>query len=120
MEQSKLEITQKTAQQIKYLRLLNGLSQEALAHSAGLNATFLGHIERSLKCPTVDTLNKIATALNMSLSELLDFDRVKQTGSKTDRKSSAIQKINALIQGLSPREAEQIAELIEKIIRFRI
>lgn len=119
MDQSKLEITQKTAKQIKHFRVQSGLSQEALAESAGMNPAFLGHIERSLKCPTVDTLNKIASALNITLSELLDFDRTEETDGETDRKARAVQKIHSLIKGLSPQEAEQIAEIVEDIIKFK-
>ncbi len=57
-------------EQIKHFRLLRGLSQEALALEAGINPAFLGHLERSLKSPTVTTLEKIAMALDIPLSEL--------------------------------------------------
>ena len=59
---------------IRYLRKLKQLSQEKLALDVGLNPAFLGHIERGLKCPTVDTLSKIANALNVSLFELVNID----------------------------------------------
>lgn len=118
MNQNKLDITQKTAQQIKCFRTQKGLSQETLAHLAGLNPAFLGHIERSLKCPTVDTLNKIASALGMTLSELLDFDGGEEAEGSKDRKARAVQKIDFLIHGLSPQEIEEIAEIIAAIIKF--
>ncbi len=118
MNQGKMEITQKTAQQIKTYRLRYGLSQEALAHSAGLNPAFLGHIERCLKCPSVDTLNKIASALGLSLSELLDFEE-KGKEEEIDRKNKAVQKIIGILRSLSPEEAEEIYDIIAKIIRFK-
>ncbi len=114
MDQNKLEITQKTAGQIKYFRMQKGLSQKKLANLAGLNSAFLGHIERSLKCPTVDTLDKIASAMNISLSELLDFDDKNED----ERKAKAIQRINFLIRELSTQETEQISEIIADIIQF--
>lgn len=119
MNQNKMEITQKTAQQIKMYRLRRGLSQEALARSAGLNPAFLGHIERCLKCPSVDTLNKIASALGLSISELLDFDEGEEQEEETDRKERVVQKIISILRGLSPEEAEEIYEIIFEIIRFK-
>ena len=115
MEQEKLEITQMTAKQIKHFRTMRGLSQESLALSAGLNPTFLGHIERSLKCPTIDTLNKIASALDISLSELLDFDEEK----KIRDHEVMIERIAFSIRKLSSNDVEQIAEIVDKIVKFK-
>jgi transcriptional regulator with XRE-family HTH domain len=115
MDMEKLEIMHKTAEQIKYYRNLEGLSQEALALSAGLNPAFMGHIERSLKCPTIDTLNKIASALNISLSELLDF----QVESIEDSNEKAVKKIALLMRNLSSKDAEEIADIVAKIIKFK-
>ena len=115
MDKTKMEIMQKTAEQIKYLRTVAGLSQKSLADSAGLDPAFLGHIERCLKCPTIDTLNKIATALNISLSELFDFSCPK----KCEKKDEAIRKISIIMDRLSPEEAEQLADLTARIVAFK-
>ncbi len=74
MEQQKQEITLAVAERIRSYRHLRGLSQEALALQAGLNPAYFGQVERGLKCPTVDTLYRIARALDVSLSELLRLD----------------------------------------------
>ena len=115
MDKEKLEITQKTAKRIKYFRTMRGLSQESLALSAGLNPAFLGHIERSLKCPTVDTLNKIALALDVSLSQLLDFD------GETEVKDQELmmERIAFSIRGLSLKDVEQIAEIVDQIVKLK-
>ena len=115
MDQEKLEITQKTAKQIKYFRTMRGLSQESLALTAGLNPAFLGHIERSLKCPTIDTLNKIASALDVSLSQLLDFEGV----TKDRDNEMMIERIAFSIRGLSLKDVEQIAEIVDRIVKFK-
>lgn len=115
MENDKLEITNKTAERIKHYRNLEGLSQERLAVLAGLNPAFIGHIERSLKCPTIDTLNKIASALHISLSELLDFD----SKSVMNGNANAIKKITLLMSNLSTEEAEVIADIVADIIKFK-
>lgn len=52
-------------------RLAKGLSQEALAHQAGLHRTYVGLIERGLRNPTIDVGNKLARALRTTLSEMI-------------------------------------------------
>jgi transcriptional regulator with XRE-family HTH domain len=115
MENDKFGIMNKTAEKIKYFRKLQGLSQEKLALLAGLNPAFMGHIERAQKCPTVDTLNKIACALNISLSELLNFDSQPVTVENAE----AIQKVAFLMRTLPPKDAEEIVDIVSRIIKFK-
>jgi len=115
MNNKKIEIMNKTAERIKHFRTEKGLSQESLALSAGLNPAFLGHIERSLKCPTIDTLNKIAEALNISVSNLLDFNAEV----KSSERDGAIERMLHSIRNFSPTEIDQVTEIIEKIIALR-
>lgn len=48
---------------IKYLRQKRGLSQEALALSCDMNPAFLGHVERGMRSPTLNTLQRICDGL---------------------------------------------------------
>lgn len=48
-----------------------GLTQEALAESAGISMSFVGHIERGEKQASVDTVVALAQCLNVSLDFLL-------------------------------------------------
>lgn len=51
------------------------LSQEALAHEAGLSAKHVGEIERANKDPRLTTILRLATAMDMRSGELFDqFD----------------------------------------------
>jgi transcriptional regulator with XRE-family HTH domain len=47
------------------------MSQEELAHDAGLHRNLIGRLERGEDNPTVMTLVSIATELDISLSELV-------------------------------------------------
>ena len=58
-------------QRLAATRIQSGLSQNAVAHRAGLAASYLSRIETGKIQPTVPTANKIAAALRVSLSELL-------------------------------------------------
>jgi transcriptional regulator with XRE-family HTH domain len=58
------------ARTIRRLRKDAELSQEAVAHSAGLTVSAYARIERGEANPTWTTVTQIAQGLNMSLAEL--------------------------------------------------
>lgn len=53
------------------LRNLKGLSQDALARSAGLHRTFVAHVERGVRNIALDNIEKLAHALDVQTYELL-------------------------------------------------
>ena len=59
-------------QRIRNYRTVKGLSQEKLAELAGCHHTYIGQIERGEKNATVESVEKIAAALNVSLSKLFE------------------------------------------------
>ncbi len=58
------------ANRIKELRDRKGISQEELAHRAGLSRTGMGFLETGKRWPRLDTLMKVADGLNITLDEL--------------------------------------------------
>lgn len=65
---------------VRQLRVQRGLSQESLADAAGVHVTYLSGIERGLRNPSLDKLNSIAAALEMSTLALIT--RADQTTSR--------------------------------------
>lgn len=64
---------------IRELREKKDYSQEAFADRANLHRTYLGGVERGERNPTLTMLGKIATALNISLTTLLEGVSAKDT-----------------------------------------
>ena len=56
---------------VKELRIEAGLSQEALAHDAGIDRSYMGGIERGEHNLTIISLIKICRCLKISFSSLL-------------------------------------------------
>ena len=59
------------AEVVREQRAKRGLSQEDLAHDAGLHRTYVGLIERGLRNPTIEAAHALALALDTTLSDLI-------------------------------------------------
>lgn len=60
---------------VKYYRKKFNLSQEKLAELAGLSTNYIGDIERTNRKVTIDTVEKISKALNISPADLLSVNK---------------------------------------------
>ena len=70
----KVEISEKVGKKLNQIRTRKGLTQEELAHEAGLNRAYIGYIERGERNPSIFVMAKIADALQVKLFELFRFD----------------------------------------------
>jgi transcriptional regulator with XRE-family HTH domain len=61
----------RVGRRLRRLRHQRNLSQERLAERAGLSYKFVGEIERGVGNPTILTLARLATALDVDVVELL-------------------------------------------------
>ena len=73
--QLKNNILIKFGEKVRDLRKKRKLSQEQLAHVANVHRTYIGMIERAEKNITLLNIEKIATALDVSVDDLLKFDK---------------------------------------------
>ncbi len=56
---------------LQALRMEKGLSQEALGERSGLHPTYISLLERARRSPTIDTIVRLAAALNDKPSSIL-------------------------------------------------
>jgi len=68
----KLSARELVAKNIRELRQERDWSQDELAARAGLHRTYIGTIERAEQSITVDSMEKLATALNVKVARLLE------------------------------------------------
>ena len=67
----KSEATRRVADHVVAIRIQKNLSQEALAKRARINRVTLARLERALHPPRLDTLERIARALGVPLTDLV-------------------------------------------------
>ena len=106
-------------ERIRYFRLVKGLSQEALALEANINTAFVGHLERGLKSPTVNTLEKIVRALDITMEELFS-EKIAETDKDDQAKALALAKIDYALKGLSNQDIQQLSDIVLEIVRFKV
>lgn len=68
------QFLQQLGSRIRELRLEHGLSQEKLSFECNLDRTYIGSVERGERNIAAINLKKVSKALNISISELFNFD----------------------------------------------
>ena len=66
------KIVKKFGQRVKALRISKSMSQGDLAKILNVHRSYVSGIERGLRNPSLLTIKKLATALNIGSSELID------------------------------------------------
>lgn len=69
----KRNLAYKLGNKIRILRKAVGLTQAALAEAADISINFMGCIERGERTPSIETIDKLAKALNISPKEFFEF-----------------------------------------------
>ncbi len=97
------ELTIKVGTRIRTLRKERGYTQEQLAFEANMHPAQIGHIERGVQSPTIDTLEKIINALNVSIQEFFNFDNVSLNNENA---------LNLFLNTLSNEELNDISTIL--------
>ncbi len=72
-----MNIKDKVGQRVRELRHELGLSQEALANKAGVDRTYMTDVENGRRNISVELLEKIITALEVSFEEFFNGENFK-------------------------------------------
>ncbi len=91
------EFIKLVGEKVRQQRKAQGLSQEKLGEKAGFDYRYIGFVEQNRVNPTLNTLGKIAKALNLTIPELMPSPK----------------ELNSIKRKLTPAEDER-----EKILSF--
>jgi transcriptional regulator with XRE-family HTH domain len=62
------------AKNLRKIRRAKGMSQEELALLTGIHRTYISSVERGMRNISIDNMERIASALETSLAEMLTKD----------------------------------------------
>lgn len=95
---------------IKELRKARGLSQERLSEKVGIDPKHLSRIEVGNSYPSLDTLERIATALGVEAKDLFEFVHEKTNKELTSS-------IAAMLKEATPEDLRTILKIVRAIVR---
>lgn len=103
------------ASNLKYLREKKGLSQNKLAEKVGVNQTTIARWETEEIKPSIDNVEQIASALNVSLPDLLITNLKFDNGVLVDVDSDTIQipVLGTIKAGIAIEAQQDILEYID-------
>lgn len=100
---------------IRAIRNAKGLTQQNLADLSGLDYRYIGAIERGERNFSIDTLEKVLSALKISLSELAYSD-IEQS-EKDSVRWEAIDQFIASTEGLTDEQIEILQRINREVLR---
>jgi transcriptional regulator with XRE-family HTH domain len=94
---------------IKELRKMRGFTQEAHAEQVAISPQYLSRLEVGLQSPSIETLAKLAKALNVDLSELCDSSH-----------QGTVKDLHNTLRSLIREADEQKLRLVVKVVRAMV
>ncbi|MDO4356639.1 MAG: helix-turn-helix transcriptional regulator [Clostridia bacterium] len=98
---------------IRSIRSQMGLSQEEVAFRCGMQPSHIGFLERGQRNPSLETLERLALGLGISLSELFDYDQEP----KVQMYDETTNKILSLVIPLNPAEKKQVHAIVKAFVK---
>jgi len=108
-------ISEQVGALVRRYRKRAGLTQEALALSANMGASFIGDVERGRKKPSIESLEKILSVLGVSFEEFFSFTEKL----KPDRESEPLMKLSKELNHLTDAEITAIYNIVKQITLLR-
>lgn len=106
------DIAKIIGQRIRNYRTQKGLSQEKPAELAGCHPTYIGQLERGEKNATLESVEKIASAMDISLSEL--FDKLGKSGG-----DNIAAKCYDLVASKNEAEQKQLYKMLQEMDKYK-
>ncbi|MBI3793528.1 MAG: helix-turn-helix transcriptional regulator [Nitrospinae bacterium] len=102
---------------IKNLRKASGLTQEKLAEKSGLDAAYLGDVERGRRNLTIDNIEKVAKGLKVEPFRLFLF-HLDSRDASVENKAIIKEKILDYIETLPEKKRKALLRIVSDIARF--
>ena len=108
------DIAKVIGQRIRNYRTAAGLSQEKLAELSDCHPTYIGQLERGEKNATIGSIEKIASALNISLSKLFE-----QLGGQDAVSRNIPLECYEFLSAKTPDEQEHLFNILREMDKYK-
>ena len=108
------EIAKAIGQRIRNYRTKAGFSQEKLAELSGCHPTYIGQLERGEKNATIESIDKIATTLNVPMSTLFE-----QLGGQNDGSRNIPLECYEFLSAKTPDEQDQLFKILLEMDKYK-
>ena len=106
-ESEPAELASLVVERIRKIRKEEGLSLELFALRCDMNAAYVGHIERGVQNPTLNTLERICKGLDIRVEDLF-IDK----SATVDMNTAALQYFSQITRDLSPEQFHRLLNII--------
>ena len=108
------DIAKAVGQRIRNYRTQKGLSQEKLAELSGCHPTYIGQLERGEKNATLESIERITSALDITLSKLFE----KLDGQDGDLRNIPLD-CYEFLSAKSKEEQEQLYKILLEMDKYK-
>ena len=105
-----MDIIEKLGQRIREIRKKRGMTQAELAEKAGISVNFVGTAERGIHSPSISTLERIAKALHVNISQLFDFTE------ELPEKKYAIKELISILKDGNSTKIKVVTDIAKRIM----
>lgn len=102
-------------ERIRTLRKEKGYTQESLAEKSGIYITYISDIERGERNISMETLEKVISALEVNAVEIFRFEGIEGIEERTDRRE-LMEALNTLLAGRKTGEVQMIVRLAKDVL----
>ncbi len=108
------ELRKAFGDRIRNLRKSRGFSQESFAEKADLHPTYIGGVERGERNLSLNSIEKIANALEISLSELFNFHTTEKPTTEDELLTG---EILGLVRDLEPKSKRLVTKVLKSLVK---
>lgn len=103
-----------TGQRLTSLRTSLGLTMNKLSRLSGVSQSFISNIEAGTKNPTIDTINRLATAMGITLYDFFNEKESSSVAEDSIEYQPEIKQAMHKIQNLTPRQIKILNEVLDE------
>ncbi|OME94986.1 MULTISPECIES: helix-turn-helix domain-containing protein [Paenibacillus] len=102
-------------ERLRTLRKEKGYTQESLSETSGIHVTYISDIERGERNISMETLEKVIIALDVSPIEVFRIEGIEDIEERADKRL-LIGALNSLLAGRQTAEVQMILRLAKDVL----